>query len=892
MIKIDSIVGRHYKILAQLGAGGMGMVFRALDQNLGREVAIKFLLEDISHNQELAQRFLNEGRILATITHPAVVTVYASDIDEKLNCSFLVMEFFDGVSIDKRREDYQQNPLSLLRHFIELLDGIHACHQKGIIHRDIKPGNVLVNREGKLRIVDFGIAKTAQKQTRTGIAMGTPHYMSPEQCLGKQEISAKADIYSIGVMLWEFLTGHLPFDIGSGADDPALAIALMHLNEPPPLDKLTESPLGTRLRDLLSGMLAKKPEDRPAIPTIIEVLKGEVKRLQAGPETATPAGSPFQVGGVVNDIYHIESLLGEGGMGRVYKVRDTALNRTVALKILTDEARQDAGILDRFVREGQLLATVGHPNVVGIFASSVEKTSGQPFLVMEYIDGVTLDTLKPTLLKNPRKVAPLMLQLLEGIAACHARGIIHRDIKPGNLYVTRDGLLKILDFGIARGTVSVTRTGMTIGTPEYMSPEQCLGDKALTGQSDIYSIGVIFWELLFGQPPFVATGPTNAAVAVAAMHIESTLPAQVLIPDQAVAPLLPLIRRMLDKNPEARPRPDEVIDALEAFLENQPAEEAAEESGRRKSSKSRRTAPLRTLFDDEAAAGARRNRLLAGGAALAVLLVAGFLWFRSPAPPTPPRPGPTLLTIPALEAEIRRAVALGEFEEAARHLVSLEYATSGGPLAQAFRPVISGEFERRAREARRTGQATQALLLFEEAVRVNPVNASAALDLLAYRTELQAEAARRAAEQALRQRADALLAALAPGSGTAELAATLQEMKAAGLATAAAQAQTAWIERFQREAAAALPTDPARALAWLHDLQRQFPATPGLADRVKEAEAARDRIAADASETARLAALAAATQALADEAGRAVAAFTPAADPTPVLALCDRLAAA
>jgi len=111
MIEINQIVGRHYKILARLGEGGMGQVFRALDMNLGREVAIKFLLEDISGDQELSQRFINEGRVLATLHHPNVVSVFASDVDENLKMTFLVMEFFDGASIDKRREEYLKNPI-------------------------------------------------------------------------------------------------------------------------------------------------------------------------------------------------------------------------------------------------------------------------------------------------------------------------------------------------------------------------------------------------------------------------------------------------------------------------------------------------------------------------------------------------------------------------------------------------------------------------------------------------------------------------------------------------------------------------------------------------------------------------------------------------------------
>ena len=220
MFKPEQIIGRHYKILSRLGAGGMGQVYRALDVNLGREVAIKFLLAEMAKEDEIVKRFLNEGRILATINHPAVINVYASDVEEG-GVPFLVMEFVDGKSLGSHKETLRADPVSLVNHFIQLFSGIHACHQKGIIHRDLKPENVLINKEGQLKLVDFGIAKTATRHTRTGMAIGTPHYMSPEQCLGKADITAKTDVYAAGVMLFELLTGKLPFNIEGHADDPA-----------------------------------------------------------------------------------------------------------------------------------------------------------------------------------------------------------------------------------------------------------------------------------------------------------------------------------------------------------------------------------------------------------------------------------------------------------------------------------------------------------------------------------------------------------------------------------------------------------------------------------------------------------------------------------------------
>ena len=575
MIAVNQIVGRHYTIISQLGTGGMGQVYKALDKNLGREVAIKFLLDE-TNNEETKNRFLNEGKILATIKHSCVIGVYASDMDEKLNAPFLVMELADGKSLDRFKNDFIRDRNYLLKCFINLFDGINACHQKGIVHRDLKPANILIDKNGDLKIVDFGIAKTSLKQTRTGIALGTPHYMSPEQCLGKPEITAKSDIYSIGIMLWEFLTGNLPFRVYDEATDPALSIAMKHLNEPPPLDDLKKHLNESELITLLPAMLSKKPEDRPGIAIIIETLKREIAKQVSSDGHSEPATGKQAQNDTIGEIYKIQSLIGSGGMGKVYKALDISLNRVVAVKVLNERAAADNNLVERFLKEGRLLATIGHPNVLGIYASSRDKTTGAPFLVMEYIDGALVSELKPALVKDKPRLAPLMLQLCEGINACHEKGVIHRDLKPSNLMVTREGVLKIFDFGIAKTPEPMTKTGTTVGTPQYMSPEQCLGMKELTVKSDIYSIGVILWELIYGEPPFEADIDSNPELSIAVKQIQATLPFKALDPDNPYLEIIPLVRRMLDKEPAMRPEIQEIIEAIEEFAAKRFTDDTAE----------------------------------------------------------------------------------------------------------------------------------------------------------------------------------------------------------------------------------------------------------------------------------------------------------------------------
>jgi len=886
MIQPDEIIGRHYKVIAQLGVGGMGQVYKALDINLGRDVAVKFLLDSDS-NEEIRQRFVNEGRTIATINHRAVISVYASDVDERLNVPFLVMEFVDGKAIDSFRNQYLANQTLLVEHFVELLEGISACHQKGIIHRDIKPANILVNREGQLKILDFGIAKTAKKQTKTGVALGTPHYMAPEQCLGKADVTHKVDIYAIGIMLWEFLSGKLPFDVGDSAADPALAIALMHLNEPPPVEVIRSNPAISRFADLLEKMLAKKPADRPEISDVLDVLRREL--TCSIPAHATTTGIPAipAVGvtphpgsaHIIGDIYRIDRELGTGGMGTVYLALDTSLNRLVAVKVLNESMSRDENTVERFIREGQMLATVGHPNIMNIYASARDRDSGRPFLVMEYIDGVSLSSLKPSLLKDRRSVPSLMLQLFEGIAACHGKGIIHRDLKPSNIMVTRAGLLKVLDFGIAKTSAGITRTGVTMGTPEYMSPEQCMGVKDLTPASDIYTMGVIFWELLYGETPFKPDVSENPELSVALKHIHATLPATALIPDETIAPLLPMIRRMLDKSPQGRPSLDELLRTLDAYVDERLPSSATAPITRRKS-RNTQTSTLQELVSSSESSFTRLfpwRWIFAGTLSLAAAAALYYgLNFGNP--------GNDKL-IALLETQLRQQIVSDSLDEAVRSLALLEAEPKGPQAAAPYRSPLAEALSAKARTQASEGQASPAMMLYELALRVEPANATAAAGFAILKSAEDTRQATEARRTALLARTRGLLGLIGPGSGTDELFGLLDQLRREELASEAARAESDWIDAFRSSGDSLMKTDPARALTYFSELERRFPASPDISERVASAH---QRIE---EEKARLA-KSQETAGLIKQLDESFAILAADSEPTPYVALCDRLASA
>ena len=256
----------------------------------------------------------------------------------------------------------------------------------------------------------------------------------------------------------------------------------------------------------------------------------------------------------VRTIGHYEVLekLGEGGMGAVYKARDLKLDRFVALKTISADHTVDQARRRRFIQEAKAASALNHPNIITIH--EIAEWQGSDYIAMEYIPGLTLRSLvdKPADLGT---LMPVLRQLAEAVAVAHAAGIVHRDIKPDNVMLRPDGYVKILDFGLARlpranesRSDSHTGTGMVMGTTRYMSPEQARGEP-VESPSDVFSLGIVFYELAAASHPFVA--PTPGATAWAILSQAPTPPAR--LNPEIPAGLEDLILRMLAKEPVLRP---------------------------------------------------------------------------------------------------------------------------------------------------------------------------------------------------------------------------------------------------------------------------------------------------------------------------------------------------
>jgi serine/threonine-protein kinase len=307
--------------------------------------------------------------------------------------------------------------------------------------------------------------------------------------------------------------------------------------------------------------------------------------------------------------YRLERPLGQGGMATVHLAHDAELYRPVAVKLLAEHLAGDAAFRKRFLREARSAARLSHPNVVGVYDAG-EADDGRPYIVMEYVDGTTLEGSGPL---PPAEAVALAVQACQGLACAHAAGLVHRDVKPHNLLLRTDGTLKVADFGIARAAeaTALTQVGTVLGTAAYLAPEQAAGEQ-VTAAADIYALGAVLYELLTGRPPYE---PESLA-------------------DLASRPEITPVR---DLAPDV---PTHVEDAVMRALARDPAYRQSSADKLAQELSGRQTAPTRV-----APAAPHRSRrpwlAVAAAAAVAAIAVTAVLVTRGQDETPPPRPART-----------------------------------------------------------------------------------------------------------------------------------------------------------------------------------------------------------------------------------------------------------
>ena len=545
-----AVLGDRYEIIKSLGEGGMGAVYKATDRELDRLVALKVIRPELAGHPEILRRFKQELILARQVTHKNVIRIF--DLGMADGRKFITMDYIEGRDLKSILVERKKIPAAEAVAIIkQICRGLEAAHTEGVVHRDLKPQNIMVDAGGRVWVMDFGLARSMELagMTRTGALMGTPDYMSPEQARA-EKVDARSDLFSLGIIFYEMVTGVLPFQA-----ETLMATLLKRVQEKaaPPCE--LDPAIPRQLSDVVMKCLEVDREKR--YQTTGEMLadlggdsasgsgSGNIAQVDAISLTAIQPGDQF------GPRYTIESLIGEGGMGKVYKAHDNDLDRTVALKLVRPELASDPSSMQRFKQELLLASRISHRNILRIH--DLGDVGGLKFISMAYIQGHDLhDVLVGSGRMPIARALNIAKQLAGALDAAHSEGVVHRDLKPRNVLIDAADHVYVSDFGLAKSlenesATSMTRAGEILGTPRYMSPEQA-ESKPADHRSDLYSLGVILFEMVTGDAPFGG----NSTLQVMYQHVtakpKDPKAANPELPDY----LAKVILRCLEKNPAER----------------------------------------------------------------------------------------------------------------------------------------------------------------------------------------------------------------------------------------------------------------------------------------------------------------------------------------------------
>ncbi len=496
------VLASRYEIVRLLGEGGMGAVYKARDRELDRVVAVKVVRPEYSSHRETVWRLKQELILARQVTHHNVIRIFDIGLSDD-GRRFISMEYVEGRDLRTiLRERRKLAPTEAAKLFHQALEGLEAAHNEGVIHRDLKPQNVLVEPGGRVVLMDFGVARAldAGGMTRTGVLVGTPDYMSPEQAMG-EKLDTRSDLFSAGVVLYELLTGVTPYH-----EKTMMATLIRRTTERAVPPRTLDASIPQYLSDIVARCLEIDREAR--YQTTGEILRD----LDAGrASTAGGASSPSEAsadalrpGARLGSRYVIETLLGEGGMGKVYRAMDVELGRTAALKMVRPELTANARAMELLKQEILLASRISHKNILRIY--DLGEADGLKFISMAFVDGEDLFRRLERAGALPLDAAlRIARQIARALEAAHGEGIVHRDLKPQNVLLGAGDQVYVADFGLARPLEEgvAAGSGEVMGTPRYMSPEQA-SSQPLDHRTDLYSFGLILFEMLTGDAPFAS----------------------------------------------------------------------------------------------------------------------------------------------------------------------------------------------------------------------------------------------------------------------------------------------------------------------------------------------------------------------------------------------------
>ncbi|MFO0878076.1 MAG: protein kinase [Gemmataceae bacterium] len=548
-----------YEILKVLGAGTYTGAYLARQEMTGLDVVVRVLRKEYASQPLIRGHFLDLGARAIRLVHQNLVLTREVRSLPDSGLYFVVRDFIRGVTLrellDAGRVFDPPQACKILR---QVLEALTPLHREGLVHAGVKPSNIFLTREDQVILGDPSLPVPAMGLDLPRLSYDY-RYAPPELFRAGTTLGPTADFYSLGCVAYELLQGQALF----ASDSPFELIARHERDRPPPL---AIGAISAAVQTWLNTLLAKQPHERctsidQALAGLDDLLRtrkrrsipGDAVRLYATPVSSPPPPPPtlgatsgpaesvrllnegsldqFENrqsivplthgdGGLVVSLneaeppgrmgpvptvpgYDILEELGRGGMGVVYKARDTRLDRLVALKMILHGGHSALRDQQRFLREAQSAAAVQHPHIVQVYELGMHE--GLPFVALEFCPGRSLAHRLSQGRLTMTESVEMLVKITRAMQAAHAAGIVHRDLKPANVLIDAAGQPKVSDFGLARQQreeSNLTQTGDVLGTPAYMAPEQALGRREVGPATDIYALGVILYECLAGHPPF------------------------------------------------------------------------------------------------------------------------------------------------------------------------------------------------------------------------------------------------------------------------------------------------------------------------------------------------------------------------------------------------------
>ncbi len=499
----------QYEVSQRIGEGACSEIYRARQVRLERDVAIKILKRSDEWDPDVLELLEEEAKTMARLNHPNIVNVI--DCGKYEQTYYVVMEFVDGKTFKDVLADGSYSLSEQLDVILQVLKALEYAHNNGVVHRDVKPANILISNDGFVKLVDFGIALSTSKscETDSDIILGTPAYMAPEQFRPGNKVDWSADMYAVGVILYEIISGGGRPDV-----DPA------HICESKP-----EIPRS--LGDMIMSCLREKPADRLQSAT---ELKNELLSFISREDTKKTRNisGPIKLDqDLVKNCAFLETLK-ESPFGATYLVKN---RNDGSLYVIKKMLRTIDGI-----RESRELAGLNHPNVLKIYGAGATKSTG--VIISEYAQGGPLSN-RLARAYSIQDSLEIFKQIAAGLKCAHDNGIVHGNLRPSNIMFDRNGKVKVCDFALPEHYMRKRDNW-------YAAPES---EKSFS--SDIYASAVILHQLLTTRLPHLNSVGELGWIASSA--------------DKRFA-LLNLLSEMLERNPANRPKSfGEVLQKVEVF---------------------------------------------------------------------------------------------------------------------------------------------------------------------------------------------------------------------------------------------------------------------------------------------------------------------------------------